>query len=416
MQTISSTLTLTKKLIRYLLIIALSTLYSSIITATARAQGTLTFPQQVNVIYGESITFDLTLPSETQYSSASLFVVTSSQQEAVEIAASPNDDGFQAVTDVDTLTLPPATSLSFWWRLRGVNGTIDETSIQVFRYHDTNVQQPWRQADFKDVTVFISSDEDELADIGAVTVQQAVRQQSQALGIDYGPEIPLTLYIYPDLGTLSASLRSHDTRIQDWVAAYSLPADSLIMVADDGTQHGLENNIRHEVAHIIIAAAANNADVPAWFNEGFALNTRSEPDRALEQILNQALRDDAILPITSLCEPNFAALPPQEAALAYTQSASLYRYILERYGASQTRALLTTYADGSSCGAGIQRVLGLPMEQLEQQWLTAAQRAAVEANSSFSYSALILIWAMSIMLALLFVSPQIPRRLIRDYS
>jgi hypothetical protein len=44
------------------------------------------------------------------------------------------------------------------------------------------------------------------------------------------------------------------------------------------------------------------------------------------------------------------------------------RYIRERYGAEGINRLLTAYAGGADCAAGVQSSLGLSLDQLQADW------------------------------------------------
>lgn len=375
------------------------------------------FQEDVSVVYGESITFTLTLEERQSTSDASLLLQSDLGLD-VEVPAERTDTGFTASVDVTELKLPPVAVLQFRWRLINLRGEVSETGLVIYRYHDNTLPEAWRQATLENTSVFLSHSNDAIAQAALSISAAALRQQGQALQVDTN-DLPISIYIYPNLNSLASGLRLHDARIQDWVAAYSIPESRLIMVAvrnETDFRSSLELDIRHEIAHLVIREAAGGGDIPAWFNEGFALSTSPTTDTALEQTLNQSVTNNTLVPMSSLCGTSFSTLAPQEAALAYAQSLSFYQYVLERYGASQTRALYMAYAEGLGCSEGVQRALGIPLEQIETQWLTSTRRSVAEDSGGFSYNALIFVWAISILLALLFVAPHVPRRLIRYYQ
>jgi hypothetical protein len=75
------------------------------------------------------------------------------------------------------------------------------------------------------------------------------------------------------------------------------------------------------------------------------------------------------MPLESLC----AAFPDDKsgAVQAYAQSASVVRYLQNRYGNQRLRDLLMSYGDGADCNGGVQRVLGLSLSELEARWLAS---------------------------------------------
>ena len=78
-----------------------------------------------------------------------------------------------------------------------------------------------------------------------------------------------------------------------------------------------------------------------------------------------AARDSQqFLSLSSLCGP----FNPAQVSLAYAESESAVRYIRERYGAEGINRLLTAYAGGADCAAGVQSSLGLSLDQLQADW------------------------------------------------
>ncbi len=132
-----------------------------------------------------------------------------------------------------------------------------------------------------------------------------------------------------------------------------------------------------------------------------------EPDPSLQRVLDEAVSDGVLLSLETLCASNFSSLPPHDATLAYAQSESAVRYITNRYGMSQIRALVTAYADGLSCSGAVERVLGISLTTLETQWHgELARSVASTPRQEVSLAPWIVAWVVSVVLALLFISPQ----------
>jgi hypothetical protein len=169
----------------------------------------------------------------------------------------------------------------------------------------------------------------------------------------------------------------------------------------------LERDLPHELMHLAVAAAAGTGSVPAWFNEGLAVMSEAEPDPALASTLDTAARDGALIPLDQLCVPNFSGLSPRDAALAYAESASVMRYVQNRYGSSQIRALAAGFAGGLDCDGAVQRGLGLSLTALEGQWHNDLLRVAADSpRDNSSLLPWVAVWIVSLGLALLFIAPQ----------
>jgi len=378
-------------------------------TNRANAQSLVAVSQTVISNYGEELTFSAR-PEATIFTSATVRISIANREGIYEGNAEHIGNTFSHTVSVDDLNLPPAASLSYVWVFNDGSGQQAESSRETLRYEDTSV--PWDWVPTVDGNIVIFTDgSDETTAITALEITRAARSRSaQSLGLA-AEATPVSLYVYPDLAAMAGSIRLSGVRVQDWVAAYAIPDQRTAFVAAEAgpdKQYDLEQDISHEVAHLVLAAASGDRDLPAWFDEGFALNAAPQPDIALENILSDAIDERQTLPLDSLCASNFVSLPPQDAALAYAQSGSIYGYIASRYGTSQTKAILDGYREGLSCEAAVQRSLGITLSQLESQWLVDRGRQASQIRSEDkSLVPWLAVWALSVLLAYLFIAPQI---------
>ena len=180
------------------------------------------------------------------------------------------------------------------------------------------------------------------------------------------------VYIYADTEAARAALAPVG-RI--WADGYADPPLGLavVAVADDvGAAVNLGREIPHELTHILIYQATRDrfAQVPTWLNEGLAVMNQAEPDPGFSAALDAARQTGTWLRLSSLCGP----LPadPAQAQRTYAESESLVRYMRDTYGATGITALLAAYADGLGCAAGVERGLGLSLDELEREWLAEA--------------------------------------------
>lgn len=108
----------------------------------------------------------------------------------------------------------------------------------------------------------------------------------------------------------------------------------------------LEDVLHHEVAHVLMARAANGAPLPPWFHEGLAVvaerTWRFEDDARL-------LRELVLVSRTPLDRVNelFAA-DPGSRARAYTLSAAFVRELMRRHGADAPADILRRAGRGES--------------------------------------------------------------------
>src|SRR5512133_114254 len=92
---------------------------------------------------------------------------------------------------------------------------------------------------------------------------------------------PIMVLVAPESSPLAQ-------RTPSWISGYAVPEESFIVVFPQrAVQYpidGMEELLRHEVAHVLLARAAGGKEVPRWFNEGVATvagGTWSISDRSM---------------------------------------------------------------------------------------------------------------------------------------
>lgn len=186
------------------------------------------------------------------------------------------------------------------------------------------------------------------------------------------PTDPINIYIYAtsadqdkalEIGGLSSSVGGHAS--PDLRLAFVSIAPGL----DQGLE--MDQKIPHEMAHIFTYGllAERYSLLPVWLSEGLAsqFELASNPDYPLA--LQKASDQGAVIDMADLC----GAFPPERGRqfLAYAQSESFTRYIIDKYGQTGLLALISAYGDGQDCSQGMQRSIGQSLAQVETDWRTA---------------------------------------------
>lgn len=391
-----------------LLVLALTTPLS------ARAQDAINIAaeQRITIRYGETLVFDLSASPPSPIVTAQLAVLLDGQR-APHIEGLPLTENavvnLTAEVPVQDLDLPPVAGLTYWWELIDRAGQRYRTSPQYVRYHDTIVPWSWEVYRAGDITVYSDGTSHAVVEAAHSLAASAQAQASRMLS---APPGEIHVYVYPELSLLAASLRRHELTIADWVAAYAVPAqDAVLVAAAPGPDMlaTLSRDIPHEVFHVVVGNAAGNGatDVPGWLAEGLAVAAEGAPDPTLTAALDEAVGGRDLLPLDTLCAPRFTGFSPQQATLAYAQSSSLVRYLLDRYGTSAFRAYLAALNQGESCSGASVVAFGAPLAGIETQWhnalMSQAARASHNSNSVIPW---LVVWGMSLLLAMLFVAPQ----------
>jgi len=139
--------------------------------------------------------------------------------------------------------------------------------------------------------------------------------------------------------------------------------EDLVQVLGTGSL-GAQDTAKHEIAHLFVHWTAGN-NVPAWLNEGLAVWSQNDPGREYLGSLERAIRNDDLLLVRGM--DSFPG-KPDETILAYGQSYSLVKYLIDTYGGEKLRQVFESIRDGNGASQGIQRVYGLTLDELDAAW------------------------------------------------
>ena len=102
----------------------------------------------------------------------------------------------------------------------------------------------------------------------------------------------------------------------------------------------MERQIPHEIMHILeyqITGTSYN-QIPVWLLEGLASSAELYPNPDYQQVLEKAVDEDSLLPMSVLCQDFPRDL--SGALLAYAQSNSFVRFLNQNFGTRDTLSLV----------------------------------------------------------------------------
>jgi hypothetical protein len=133
----------------------------------------------------------------------------------------------------------------------------------------------------------------------------------------------------------------------------------------------------HEVVHLFTSAWGNHV---ALVNEGLAVAFQIDPARdltprwsgtPLHDLTRQFRQQGRFVPLAGLAET--ASWRTQDPNVAYPESGSFMRWLIDEYGLDRVRALYARAAGPNEAAAGVRAsfaaVYGQSLETLEQAWL-----------------------------------------------
>jgi hypothetical protein len=196
---------------------------------------------------------------------------------------------------------------------------------------------------------------------------------------------------------------------QQFVSGHASPdlGVGLVSIAS-GAQQGLEmdRKIPHELAHLLTYDLTGETyfRLPVWLREGIASASELSPNPDYPRAIDLAVEQHAVIPMTELC----GSFPPEMSRifLAYAESASFTRYLVQQYGTSGLVTLIQAYADGLDCEQGASRAISSLLSQVEGRWRTdvlGEDKGAAALQNLFPYLAVLgimLITPLAITIAL----------------
>jgi len=179
--------------------------------------------------------------------------------------------------------------------------------------------------------------------------------------LDHYParQVPVLVYTRQDFSRLTAS--------PDWAAGLY---DGKIRISVGGLTSVtgmLRAVLFHEYAHVVVRDLAGPR-CPTWLNEGIAeVSGRSQFDPGLQKL--DKARD--LIGFNSL-EGAWKTLPAERVRLAYEQSYSFVRFLVEDYGWFLVADLLRKIGEGKSLEDAFVKAYesyGMDLHGLQRQWL-----------------------------------------------
>ena len=152
-----------------------------------------------------------------------------------------------------------------------------------------------------------------------------------------------------------------------WVAGYALPEQGVVVLLPARSPRypdaSLEDLLRHEVAHVLVARASNHRPLPRWFHEGVAMIAGLSWGLEEQSRLAAALLRGGGVPLAEV-DRRFAG-DEGEVRSAYTLAGAFVRDLLRRHGRESVGAILSGVAAGLPFEEAFARATGTTLAEAE---------------------------------------------------
>jgi hypothetical protein len=321
--------------------------------------------------FAQHVTFTLHATSDAEIVRIYVFFHAAHDEQTGKADVSPENPAAQVSVryahDVERFPLPPFADITFWWQIEDAVGNQLDTPPQTFRYTDNRFV--WRQLSAGGISVhWVEGQGDPTFGQTALDIAQASVKDANAELRAPLPD-PLDIFIYNSESNLRAATVLTG---RTWVGAQARPELGAVVIAvppAEGYTSRMKRYLPHEITHLLVYQLVTPEGyqyVPEWLDEGLATANERLPTPEYALALQEAHEADRLLSLEELCIP--FSPDPRTAVLSYAQSASVARFIRERYGAGGIRELLSVYADGASCASGVEEALDISLNRLESVW------------------------------------------------
>jgi hypothetical protein len=318
----------------------------------------------ISYTFGETITFESSIQSQNPIKEVLIFLQPKEQTTRLGVAALDGSGKYVYQFDAKQDPLEPFVNIDYWYRVTFENGDEYESQKYTFQYLDNRFD--WQNLKDDRFEIFwYGSGVDfgqeilNVADLGFESTQTLLPSEIDS---------PISIYVYAGSAELQSALQFSQ---RSWIAGHSYPQENIIMISvppGPSQRLELERQIPHELMHLVEyhLVGSSYAQIPTWLVEGIASIAEIYPNPDYKRVLDLASKERSLIPINTLCT-SF----PRDASgafMAYAQSESFTRYILDNYGSSGLQNLISQYMDGLGCDEGPEAALGLTLGQLEFRW------------------------------------------------
>src|SRR4030043_363398 len=289
--------------------------------------------------------------------------------------------------DMTNASLPPGAEVTYWWVIEDADENRVETSPAIMYFDDG--RYTWQSLTSAvpqggEMTIFWYEGSNSFAQELMDTCETGLARLTQDIGAY--PDRPIKIYVYASTGDLQGAMIFP----QEWSGGVAFTDFGIIAIGIQQSELDWgKGALVHELTHLIVRQATFSpyGELPIWLDEGLAMYNEGDLDPAFRSALEQAILEDELISVRSLCSP-FSAYA-DKARLSYAQSYSLVEYLLDNYGQEKMLDLLTVLKQGNTYDEALTEVYGFDINGLDDGWRATLATPVVADQRAESHFALI---------------------------
>jgi hypothetical protein len=257
---------------------------------------------------------------------------------------------------------PAGIDITYRWRVTDDRGEITETEPKTLLWSDNRFE--WRSQSSQDVTVYGYRRNDAYDKLILDSAQVTVDRLKEEFGVD--TVSPIRIWVYNSKKDFSAAQQGNSS---EWIAGTAYPQLGVILaVLPEGNKGEVGRVIPHEISHQLLYQATRNPfnGPTTWFDEGLAVFYQDGGNEEFQSQVENAAEKGQLFSIRAL-NSNFP-YDPADASLAYAESYSIVRFIIDEFGEDKLAAVIAAYREGVSHDEALMKGIGVDIDELDRLW------------------------------------------------
>lgn len=297
------------------------------------------------------------LPNQNQENVASVNGI----KPASEISA-------ELVWDTQQSSIPPWMLMRYQWELKDSAGNVFKTAPANAEFKDDT--RPWEKLSDGKVAVFYYQQTKKFGSDLFLAAQKAYQHIVKATG--HTPDSEIRVVLFNNQQDFCSFHAANDCFQWAWGETYpGLTVQWIDSVRDPSRRALLREAIPHELAHAFLRAWARPrfSEIPAWFDEGQAVNNQIEGIDDYLKRARQLAKANKLRRISAM--GLLSQIPPDNLDMIadwYAQATSMVYYFYKQWGTESLGKLIVAVNSGDTFSGAWKKVTGLTLEQYEAQW------------------------------------------------
>ena len=195
-------------------------------------------------------------------------------------------------------------------------------------------------------------------------IRDALLQARKVVGGDFAlwPSYKLVVLLYSD-----EDFRALRKEKPEWVAGEFDGKIRVPVPEGEVNLAAMKTILFHEYTHALVHDLTGG-QCPTWLNEGLAEYEGRRHMVGALSTLTHAMENNGLVPWARLDDSFGLSLTAEQVRLAYEQSYSILRYLVERYGFWRIRRVLRDLSQGMALDAALAQEFHIKVARLEDTW------------------------------------------------